>query len=75
MFTTRDVRSFLKRSNPGIAVTEDRIRHALRRGNVAPGSFAGRLAWSRADVVALAAALNLAPPALDDERGCVAANG
>ena len=65
MFTTRKVLALLRKANPGSVVTEDRVRHALRRGVLAlPHQFAGRLAWTTAEVEALARGLGLNPPAL-----------
>jgi len=74
MRSTKVVVDLLRGANPGATVNEDRVRHAIRRGLVAPESFAGRLAWSEDDVARLAAALELVPPALD-EPGCVAVTG
>lgn len=71
MLSTQEVVDALRRVNPGGVITEDRIRHAIRRRLVTPRSFAGRLAWSTADVAALAVALDLVPPPRDDEPGCV----
>lgn len=72
MFATKAAIEALRKSNPLVTISEDRVRHVIRRGLVAPRSFAGRLAWSATDVAALAAALGLVPPRLDDEPGCVA---
>ena len=72
MRSTKAVLDALRAANPDIVISEDRIRHAIRRGDVTPCSFAGRLAWTAADVAALAAALGLVLPELDDKPGCVA---
>ena len=62
MRSTREVIVFLSDANPGVNVTEDRIRHALRRGDIPPPStFAGRLAWTSEDILARAKALGLEP--------------
>jgi len=64
MLSTRDVLNLLRDANPGVEITEDRVRHVIRRGEIdAPSSFAGRLVWAKEDVEALAAALRLACPA------------
>ena len=63
MLTTRAVVAALLSANPGAPVTEDRVRHALRRGAVAPPSqFAGRYQWTPESVRALAKALGLSTP-------------
>jgi hypothetical protein len=63
MFSTREILNLLRDANPGVAITEDRVRHAIRRGEVpTPPSFAGRLLWSYADLALLAAALGLSAP-------------
>lgn len=60
MFSTRKVRIVLRESNPDKEVTEDQIRHVLRRGAITPPqTFAGRLAWTTEDVAALAEQLRL----------------
>ncbi len=63
MQSTREVIALLSDANPCVQVTEDRIRHALRRGDIQPPStFAGRLAWTPEDILALAKALGLKAP-------------
>jgi hypothetical protein len=63
MLSTRDVIRALKEANPAADVSEDSVRVAIRRGKIrTPSTFAGRLAWSRADVAALALALCLTCP-------------
>jgi len=66
MFNTQEVVRLLQAANPGDQVSEDRVRHAIRRGLVGPKVFASRLAWSAHDVLKLAQALNLIPPAMTD---------
>ncbi len=73
MFTTRQVLTALRHANPGTVVSEDLIRHAIRRGIVTPPhTFGGRFAWTDTDVATLAAALDLRSPGLRDAaaRGC-----
>jgi hypothetical protein len=63
MHSTRDVIAALKSENPGKQVTEEHIRHALRKGDVPkPMSFAGRLAWTDSEVQQLARCLGLRVP-------------
>jgi hypothetical protein len=63
MFTTRQVLALLSSANPSVLLTEDRIRHAVRRHALdAPDTFGGRWAWRWRDVVALAAVLELKVP-------------
>ena len=65
MLTTTEVLRSLRAANPGTVITEDRIRHALRRGDLpSPESFAGRLAWSDQDIAALAQALKVEQPSV-----------
>ena len=67
MHSTREVLRLLRSVNPGKEVTEDRIRRALRRGDIPPpDEFAGRLAWSSDDLLLLADALELTRPDLDE---------
>jgi predicted ThiF/HesA family dinucleotide-utilizing enzyme len=66
MIATQEVIRDLIKANPGADITEDRVRWVKRRGLVTPETFAGRLAWSRADVLALAQALDLVAPAVDE---------
>lgn len=64
MLSTRSVLRLLRDANPGVELTEDRIRHLLRREVIpAPSSFSGRLAWTDVDVQRLAAALGITAPA------------
>lgn len=64
MLSTREVISALRVANPESHISEDSVRVAIRRDKVqSPSTFAGRLAWSRADVVALAVVLGLVAPA------------
>lgn len=65
MFSTQEVVKALQSANPDARVNEDRIRHVIRRGEVSPRSFAGRLAWSPDDVTTLASALRLTAPRHD----------
>jgi len=63
MRTTREVIAALRDANPNAAVTEEGIRHALRRGDVPrPTSFAGRLAWTNDEIHQLAQVLGLRAP-------------
>lgn len=67
MHTTSDALCLLRSSNPLVrdSITEDRLRHALRRGLLErPPIFAGRLVWSEEHVRALAFALGVTPPDL-----------
>ena len=75
MYSTQTVLRRLQAANPDAAVSEDKIRHAIRRGIVGPKAFACRLVWTREDIEKLVTALDLAPPVLEDEHGCVAVNG
>ena len=60
MLSTRQVLDLLSDTNPNHSVTEDRLRTVLRRNRIRPPSvFAGRFAWSRVDVEALATELDL----------------
>lgn len=66
MLSTRAVLALLRDANPGVPLTEDRVRHALRRGEFpTPATFSGRLAWAPEDVRRLAAALGVAAPPAD----------
>lgn len=70
MFSTADSIRLLRAANPGKRVTEDKVRHVLRRGcGPTPKSFSGRLVWSREDVGTLALALGLLAPALESILG------
>jgi len=63
MHSTREVIGLLREANPDVLITEERIRRALRTGKIpGPSSFAGRLAWTDADVEELAASLGLRSP-------------
>lgn len=63
MHSTREVLDRIRAANPGRSVTEDRIRHALRRGLVSwPRVFSGRLLWTEADVDGLCEALGFERP-------------
>lgn len=63
MYPTRTVIRLLRDANPGVELTEDRIRHLLRREEIpTPSTFSGRLAWTDEDVRRLAVALNVAAP-------------
>ncbi len=75
MYSTQRVLRGLQAKNPDAAVTEDKIRHAIRRGIVGPKAFACRLVWTKEDVEKLAKALDLVPPMLEEEHGCIAATG
>lgn len=60
MLSTRQVLKLLRDRNPDKVITEERIRRALRKEKLPPPvQFAGRLAWSKADVVRLAKVLGL----------------
>lgn len=64
MYPTRTVIRLLRDANPGVELTEDRIRHLLRREEIpTPSTFSGRLAWTDVDVQRLADALGIAAPA------------
>ncbi len=64
MYSTRTVLRLLRDANPGVDLTEDRVRHMLRRGEIPPPStFAGRLVWAESDVRCLAEALGVVVPA------------
>ena len=70
MHSTREVIRLLILANPTAAITEERIRRALRRGSVSiPSMFAGRLAWTDSEVNELAASLGLRSP-LGDATAC-----
>lgn len=61
MLSTQELLATLKRENPGSSITEDRIRHILRRGDIArPRVFAGRLLWTADDIQRLVDLLGLA---------------
>lgn len=78
MFTTNEVLELLAKANPTHAVTEDRLRHALRRaGRPRPSTFAGRLVWTAGEVTAIARAMKLTPPTFDraSRHGATAGNG
>lgn len=60
--TTREVVQILRERHPAAGITEDRIRHAIRRGDVTPETWGGRLAWSVSDVDRLEAALVSSAP-------------
>lgn len=63
MTSTFQVLKLLRDANPGRRITEDLIRACIRRGDAKPpGTFAGRLAWTPADIRALAAALGVTVP-------------
>lgn len=67
MYSTRDVLDALRRANPASPITEDRVRHALRRGDLDwPSTCGGRLIWSSTDIQNLAAALDLRGPILEE---------
>lgn len=70
MFTTRDVLIQLRHANPGAEITEDRLRHALRRQAVSrPLLIAGRYLWTHREVDEIASALRLQPPSEDCPAG------
>ena len=61
--STQKLLNALRDSNPGVRVTEDHVRSAIRRGKVAaPALFAGRFAWSKGEADDLARALGLKNP-------------
>lgn len=63
MHSTSDVVRQLQLGNPARTITEDRIRHAIRSGQVAaPPTFAGRYVWSDEAVKEIARALGLITP-------------
>jgi len=63
MYSTRQVLRALRQVNPGALVTEDRLRHALRRDRVpAPPKVAGRYVWSADDVERLCDSWRLTIP-------------
>jgi hypothetical protein len=63
LISTKELIRALQDANPEAHVSEDAVRVAIRRGKVKPPcTFAGRLAWDRADVVAIARALDLCCP-------------
>jgi hypothetical protein len=65
MFTTREVIELVRKANPEVHITEDRVRHAIRRTAVkAPARFGGRYAWSRQDIRRLTRCLGLTMPAI-----------
>ncbi len=69
MKSTREVLALLSSASQGVQITEDRVRHALRRGDLEPPStFAGRLAWSWPDILALASALGVNAPHRADTK-------
>jgi hypothetical protein len=64
MLTTGEVLDLLRKANPSANITEDKLRHAMRRpGAPAPSTFGGRLAWTEDDIVQVATAMKLTPPA------------
>ena len=66
MYSTRTVLRSLRDANPGVDLTEDRVRHLLRRGDIpTPSTFAGRLVWADDDVRRLAEALGVSCPAVE----------
>jgi hypothetical protein len=74
MLTTREVLDELRRRYPDARFTEDRLRHALRRGSItAPALVAGRYVWSPKEITALTRALGVpstdASAASDDSLG------
>ena len=63
MNSTHEALDLLRGANPGARITEDQIRHALRRGDLLrPRVVAGRYIWAPQDLERLAAALGLRPP-------------
>jgi len=67
MFSTTEVIEVLRAVNPCARISEDRVRHAIRRGAIpAPDTFAGRYAWTWLDIRRLATALGLQSP--DENR-------
>lgn len=69
MLTTQQVIDAIRTSNPRFEISEDRIRHAIRRGDVPrPSVFAGRFIWMPRDVASLARALGLNAPDLCQEH-------
>lgn len=70
MQSTQQVLRALRHANPGVRLTEHRIRAAIRRGDVpTPPTFAGSYTWSGASVAELAAALGLRTPSGVDATG------
>ncbi len=66
LMTTSEVLALLRRANPGTLITEDRVRHLIRRGVLNPPSlFGGRYAWTDAELTALAKALGYNSPSPD----------
>ena len=71
MYSTREVLQLLRDANCNKTIREEWIRRAIRREDAVPSAtFAGRLAWTRSDIVRLAGALGLTPPEVwtPDER-------
>ncbi|MCB9833795.1 MAG: hypothetical protein H6807_15140 [Planctomycetes bacterium] len=69
MYSTPDVILALRAANPGHDVTEDRLRGLIRRRQLSPPStFAGRYAWTVAEIRLAAELLGLAVPT-DAELG------
>src|SRR5262245_12159119 len=63
MLSTKQVILALRGANPDASITEDRIRHVLRRGAIEPPpQFAGRYQWTPDAVRALANELGLVAP-------------
>lgn len=64
MFGTRQLLELAGIKTGGRLVTEDRLRHALRRGLVRrPAQIGGRFVWSPEDVEVVASVLGAAPTA------------
>ena len=63
MYSTREIIKAFKEVNPEKTITEDLIRHVIRRGSMqAPALFAGRYVWTNAVVEELARHLGLKSP-------------
>ena len=63
MYGTVSAIAAIARANPGTVVSEDRVRHVLRKGHIpAVRRFAGRLVWSTSDIELLAQHLGLKSP-------------
>lgn len=63
MFGTRELLDRLAAANPDRDVCEERLRRAIRTGQLdAPSMVAGRFVWREADAASVARALDLNPP-------------
>jgi len=68
LFSTRQVLEALRSANPGVSITEDRIRQTIRRGDIPrPGQLAHNYVWTAANIAALSAELGLESPFASEE--------